>query len=356
MHYNDVTNSKIDIQAEITIRAKKDHFDIPGYEPENKNALSEIFMRHRRQDEVSQESLVTNNSQASPFLIEGWRPISMRREAVVFVTGFNCPVKWALESFGGMLTLGGLASRIVPFVYKWNCGNLVDYWAARKIVYKQEACDMLILFLSKLAAEGFTKIHILCHSMGSNLVCNSTDKFGQVFRDAGEDCLTTDGKSKLGSLTFLNPETPLQEFREIHLQNIQKYTKLITIYGAENDVALIASEWIFSRQKQLGRHVNGLVKSDIVRKERQKSSIHADTESFDEEEWNYLDVDVVDTTHLDINIHFARHMYFNVNKFVIDDVIDLISTEQRAKNREHRLLNLGGNVYGFLAAPSHVVR
>ena len=310
VHYNDICNSaaKIDTAAEITIRAKRDHFDIPGYEPKNAEALTNIVLRHKTPNNSSQSSLNISRTnsretlQDIPFEIDGWKPISLRRETVVFVTGFNSPAKWALESFGGMITLGGLASRIVPFVYKWNCGNLVDYWAARKVVYKKESADMFVKFLSHLVEQGFTKIHILCHSMGANLVCNSTDQFGKIFRNVGEEGISNDGKSKLGSITFLNPETPLREFREIHLGNIAKYTSLTTVYGSTNDVALIASEFIFSRKKQLGRHVNGLVKSDEIRKKADKFHFHADSDSFNEDnsEWNYLDVDVIDTTHLDI--------------------------------------------------------
>ena len=372
LHYNDVAHVlKTETVSEIVIRSKRNQFDIPGYEAETAEALTQLSIRQKKvstglhTDEVIAMSRKSSSEymQEIPFEIDGWRPINVHRETVVFVTGFNCPAKWALESFGGMLTLGGLASRIVPFVYKWNCGNLVDYWAARKIVYQHEAIDDFILFLKKLSEQGFKIIHIICHSMGANLVCNSVSKFDEVFAKLSERRHSNCSISNLGSLTFLNPETPLKEFRESQFATISQFTKLTTIYGSSNDVALLASETIFSRKKQLGCNINALVKSESALKEVDRYHYHADSDSFSENsEWNYLDLDVVDTTHLDIvtifnqNIHLARHMYFNVNKFVIDDVTDLLSTCQRAKNREHRLLSLGGNVYGFLAAPSFVVR
>jgi hypothetical protein len=149
-------------------------------------------------------------------------------------------------------------------------------------------------------------------------------------------------KAQLSSMTFLNPETPLDDFREIHYELLKKYCKLITMYGSNNDIALLASEYIFSRRQIIGCHVHDMVLNP-----------NSDLESLDLE---YMDIDVIDTTELDINIHAVRHMYFNLNKFVIDDVFDLVSTRARARSREHRVLNIGGNVFGFLAAPSYLVK
>ena len=73
-----------------------------------------------------------------------------------------------------------------------------------------------------------------------------------------------------------------------------------------------------------------------------------------------LDVDVVDTSWMDSNTVGPRHAYFNVNRWLIDDLAEIILTRRRAAARPHRLVKLDqdhdthGNVWVFLAAPSWI--
>ena len=73
----------------------------------------------------------------------------------------------------------------------------------------------------------------------------------------------------------------------------------------------------------------------------------------------WLDMDVIDTTFMDANVHAIRHNYFNLNRWVVDDLREIILTRKRAVRRESRMLQMyeveGGNVYNFLAAPGHIV-
>jgi len=66
-------------------------------------------------------------------------------------------------------------------------------------------------------------------------------------------------------------------------------------------------------------------------------------------------MDVIDTSWMDSNVHALRHNYFNVNRWMIDDLKDIICTEKRAKLRTARLTNRADNVWAFLAAPSYVM-
>ena len=68
-----------------------------------------------------------------------------------------------------------------------------------------------------------------------------------------------------------------------------------------------------------------------------------------------LDMDVIDISWLDANVQGARHNYFNVNRWLIDDLLEIITTKKRATNRRHRMTHRGGNVWSFLAAPNHIV-
>ena len=54
-------------------------------------------------------------------------------------------------------------------------------------------------------------------------------------------------------------------------------------------------------------------------------------------------------------MHGPRHNYFNVNRWLIDDLLELVTTGRRAALRTHRMTRRGGNVWAFLAAPSYIV-
>jgi hypothetical protein len=67
----------------------------------------------------------------------------------------------------------------------------------------------------------------------------------------------------------------------------------------------------------------------------------------------YLDLDVIDASTLDSNVHGLRHAYFNLNSFIVDDLVEIVTTRRRACMRR-RLIHSVGNVWCFLAAPAHV--
>jgi len=68
-----------------------------------------------------------------------------------------------------------------------------------------------------------------------------------------------------------------------------------------------------------------------------------------------LDLDVIDTSWMDANVHAMRHNMFNVNRWVVDDLREIIYTQKRARFRNQRLIHRSGNVWSFLAAPKHIV-
>ena len=68
-----------------------------------------------------------------------------------------------------------------------------------------------------------------------------------------------------------------------------------------------------------------------------------------------LDMDVIDVSWMDNNVHSLRHSFFNVNRWIIDDLREILSTQRRARDRTARMTHRFANVYSFLAAPSYVV-
>ncbi|EOD29153.1 hypothetical protein EMIHUDRAFT_48908, partial [Emiliania huxleyi CCMP1516] len=67
-----------------------------------------------------------------------------------------------------------------------------------------------------------------------------------------------------------------------------------------------------------------------------------------------LDMDVIDVSWMDNNVHSLRHNFWNINRWMIDDLRDILCTERRARHRPARMTRRSGNVWCFLAAPSYV--
>jgi hypothetical protein len=68
-----------------------------------------------------------------------------------------------------------------------------------------------------------------------------------------------------------------------------------------------------------------------------------------------LDMDVIDTSWMDSNVHALRHNYFNVNRWMLDDIRDTVVTRRRAHLRAGGLTHRRGNVWSFVGAPKYVV-
>jgi hypothetical protein len=69
---------------------------------------------------------------------------------------------------------------------------------------------------------------------------------------------------------------------------------------------------------------------------------------------HWLDVDVIDTTWMDQNVHALRHSYFNLNPVLVEDLHDIVVTGKRAAERS-LLLHREGNIFSYCSAPQCVV-
>ncbi|CAG8616158.1 14676_t:CDS:2 [Cetraspora pellucida] len=117
--------------------------------------------------------------------------------------------------------------------------------------------------------------------------------------------------------------------------NLSNYCNHITIYSNSRDFALKVGEYL-GNDKSLGLHTSDLYYNDKL-----------------------MDVDLIDTTQLDVNIHKMRHNFFNLNRLLVDDLSDIIVFGKRARERKTRLsrkyVGRESVVYTFLVAPSYVV-
>jgi len=67
----------------------------------------------------------------------------------------------------------------------------------------------------------------------------------------------------------------------------------------------------------------------------------------------WLDIDVIDTTNLDVNFDDVRHSGYNTNPILSKDLEDIIISGRRARNRP-ALLHREGNIYSYSHVPSFV--
>ena len=135
-------------------------------------------------------------------------------------------------------------------------------------------------------------------------------------------------------MTLLNGEYPLSDFVQKDFSKLRTKCAHITIYGNTKDGALRWAEicndpwrWGADREKAVGRAVF----DPMLRR---------------------LDVDVIDTTSLQNNVHKTKHSYYNINRELVEDLRDLIVTLRRARERVRlRRVHKGSNVYRFMVAP-----
>ncbi|KAG0063865.1 hypothetical protein BGZ90_002471 [Linnemannia elongata] len=304
-------------------------------------------------------------------------------EALVFVHGYNCALTYGIARLGQLLALGEFPAYIKPFVFSWPSSTTMGYFTAKSVGCSDNVANDLRQFIIDLKEAGFRRVHILAHSMGARIVLSALRKgyFDGVLAerevvDAEPSIISNEGSKthlqgrmsvkyrdrprertrsghslmeeedvgtiQLASFTLLNPDADLDIFLEEDYWTLTKYCPHITLYADAHDGALFWSE-VLGRKKSLGRHPRTLVYSPTG---------------------EVLDVDVIDTTSLDVNIHSIRHNFFNLNRMLVDDLYDVVVLGRRATEREARLSSRwtfaddgteNGEVYTFLCAPSYVV-
>jgi len=263
----------------------------------------------------------------------GWQSTTTDEnyEALVLIPGFNCPMRDAIERMGTFLSMSDLPPNIKVFVFGWPAGAVLSYFQAAGVGAQGEKTqEMFGEFLKSLVGGGVKQVHILAHSMGAKVFLGALDQVKSVLGDG-------ESGARMATCVLMNPDAFLGEFIEEDgwYDVIKSMCDHVTLYADCGDGALFWSEMV-NRKKALGKNPYDLRRSG-----------------------SWLDMDVIDTTFMDANVHAIRHNYFNLNRWVVDDLREIILTRKRAERRESRMLRRNeteeGNVFNFLAAPGHIV-
>ncbi|GMH65248.1 hypothetical protein TrST_g9537 [Triparma strigata] len=309
---------------------------VSGHSPNDDTQRGKVVINVEASTSTSDiESLGRMSKSAGPRLqVSGWQSTTSDEnyEALVLIPGFNCPMKDAIERMGTFLSMSDLPPNIKVFVFGWPAGQVLSYFQAAGVGAQGEGTkEMFAEFLRSLVAAGVKQVHILAHSMGAKVFLGALEQVKSV--------LGSTGGARMATCVLMNPDAFLDSFVAGWYDEIRSMCDHVTLYADCSDGALFWSEVVNGR-KALGKNPFDLKRGGD-----------------DEEGPVWLDMDVIDTTFMDANVHTIRHNYFNLNRWVVDDLREIILTRKRAVNRESRMMqrNERGNVYNFLAAPGHIV-
>ncbi|KAG8457470.1 hypothetical protein KFE25_003774 [Diacronema lutheri] len=307
----------------------------------------------------------------------GWAPSGGRafaasasdcraREALVYIHGFNCAADDAAKRFAQLLALGRFPPHIVPLCFSWPTGAIRTYFVAARFAQGHAVAADLRATLRALRESGVRELHVLAHSMGAAVLAAAIGAISAELgaelepgRIAGARAREHDAELgacappalRLRTATLVNPELFDASFWEGPFVALSRVCAHITIYGDEDDRALRWSERA-NRMRTVGRLRGAPYRRPAPPAGGGAGTAGAGGASAPGAQW--ADVDVVDMTWLDANVHALRHNAFGLNRMMVDDLREVIVERRRAAQRV-RLVRRVGNVFSFLQPPSHVV-
>eukprot|EP00192_Tetraselmis_astigmatica_P010241 CAMPEP_0117656872 /NCGR_PEP_ID=MMETSP0804-20121206/5033_1 /TAXON_ID=1074897 /ORGANISM="Tetraselmis astigmatica, Strain CCMP880" /LENGTH=835 /DNA_ID=CAMNT_0005463297 /DNA_START=232 /DNA_END=2740 /DNA_ORIENTATION=+ len=323
--------------------------------------------------------------------LNGWKSCysGQHREAVLYIHGYNSPTDWGIKGIGQLMCLGNFPSYLRPFVFSWPAGQLFAFLAAKRASVALDTTQALIDTLTAFDEAGFDRVHILTHSMGVRVLTSSIPQLQQLMTPTAAPIVPDDAAyteahltpagiptmkngMSISTITILNPEHGLVDFLKYYAKPIRNISPLVTIFGDTRDTALLtAAVWNsldatfitqdghnrMFRSDQSETYVDG-VEDDgtcccggIVYERSLGRHLYMIQGPYN----TPLDIDIIDTTFLDANMSQHRHNSFSLNRDMVEDLRDIMTTGRRASQRS-RLEARGNNLYSFMVAPSHVVQ
>jgi len=339
-------------------------------------------------------------------------------EVLVYMPGFNATVLDGVTVCGQLLCLADLPPHLKAFMFSWPGGRGLTYYTAINTAKAPRNQTDFARFFASIIDAGVREIHILCHSVGAQVLFSALHLIAPMLQTCHEQAASRSAisggalppKARLATCLIMSPDYPLEKFVTADYPILRKLCSNICLYCDTSDQALMYSE-TFNREKALGKNPFELVKPERPRDDHRASrstlqqedsghtpsqrvsrasitdpfaagprgvlswvaslgeymgesvpqmfrlstAIETDLSSRVNQQGVPLDMDVIDTSWMDSNVQELRHNYFNVNRYMIDDIRELISTKRRAHLRTGRLTHRRGNVWSFLSAPKHIV-
>ncbi|GKY91490.1 hypothetical protein MPSEU_000121200 [Mayamaea pseudoterrestris] len=194
--------------------------------------------------------------------VQDWLP-SPRKEALVFIPGFNSCLKRSLQTLGQLLAMTKISARVYPIVFEWPVGQILTYRYASAIAASNRNKELFLQLMRGLSDAGIDHVHFMSHSMGVQTLLgafqnkadgSSSDvsKCFQLATDGDNDNREDERLMTCKSITMLNPDFSLAAFVDHAFLSIRSICDHITIVGDRGDQALFFSQFINGTANYLG--------------------------------------------------------------------------------------------------------
>lgn len=217
---------------------------------------------------------------------------SKKREAFVFIHGYNVPFKTAARRAAQMAY--DLHFEGAPVLYSWPSeGNLLAYLKDRKTALA--SAPQLHRFLEALTQEAdVEEVHLIAHSMGNLALTNALKSIS----------VPAEERKMFEEIVLAAPDIDATDFQQNFATRLAATGRRVTLYTSARDRALqIARDYL--NIPRAGDSNDGIV-------------IHKDIET--------VDASLVDTS-------FIGHSYYGDNRSVMSDIYHLLRQGQPAKMR-----------------------
>lgn len=262
-------------------------------------------------------------------------------DVVVFVHGFNSDLEGARVN-GKHIANALQKKNVKVIVFDWastNSGSLVDIgrYYAKDAESAQVSVRALTWLLHVLLSCIDTKLHILCHSMGSRVTVESIKSMSHdyaLLQSVNEDKWYTEMLEKIGSIIFKQPDIDIISmihfwFKEAYKVGNINSKLIIRIFAHNRDKALNTSKFLHMGITRVGQLNNGdvdsMVKKGVIKKdlgELIKTVLIDASVYINKPEEDCWIIDPRKYFHFDFG--FENHSYFE-NKTFQEDLLKLIN-------------------------------
>jgi esterase/lipase superfamily enzyme len=224
-----------------------------------------------------------------------------RKEAYVFVHGFNNDFDWAAVIAAEVWHF--LPREGLPIVYTWPAGR----GGLRGYTYDRESGEFTVFHLKQMlralaACPSVEKIHLLAHSRGSDV---ATSAVRELLIEAHGQQPPTGPVFKLENLVLIAPDLDFEVVgQRIAAEWVPLAVRRFTVYVCEKDRAIRLANWLFEGIRRLGQ----LRTRDLA--EEQRVGLR-----------RTASVQFVDAR---VKVGFLGHGYFHDNPAVSSDLIMLL--------------------------------